>query len=68
MKTATIRVNHIFGTKNSFCADIFYRGKLLKTFDSDKYTGFGSKANTLSALAQIWAHENGFSDVNVTLG
>jgi hypothetical protein len=68
MKTATIRLNHIFGTKNSFCADIFYRNKLLKSFDSSNYTGFGSKVDFLSGLAQIWAHENGFSDVNVTNG
>lgn len=68
MKTATIRVNHVFGTKGSYCADVFYRGKLLKTFDSSNYTGFGSQVNTLAAMAQQWAHANGFSHVAVTFG
>lgn len=68
MKTATIRVNHIFGTKNEYCADIFYRGKLIKSFDSSKFSGFGSKPNSLAAVAQQWAHANTFSHCRVNFG
>ncbi len=68
MKTATIRVNHIFGTKDGYCADVFYRGKLRYSVASDKCVGFGSKPNQLTSLARIWAHAHGFSHCNVSFG
>lgn len=60
MKTATIRVNHIFGTKNEFCADVFYHGKLLYTFD-------GIDPNALAKKARAWAHARGFTHTKCLL-
>jgi hypothetical protein len=61
MKTATIRINLIYGTMNEFCADIFYRGKLLYSFDG-KHTG------TLANKARLWAIAQGFTHTKITLG
>ena len=61
MKTATIRINLIHGTMSEFCADIFYRGKLLYSFDG-KHTG------TLLAKARAWAHGAGFTHTKCSLG
>lgn len=60
-KTATIRTNHIFGTKNAFCSDIFYRGKLLKSFSGDT-------AQNLTNKARNWAHSFGFTHTKIIFG
>jgi len=61
MKTATIRINHIFGTSGEFCADVMYRGKLLHSFD-------GKIPNDLSKAAHQWAKNQGFTHMRVTFG
>ena len=68
MKTATIRVNHIFGTKNDYCADVCYRGKLLATFDRRVLDLAVSQANGLLNHSRAWALRNGFSHVKYSLG
>jgi hypothetical protein len=68
MKTATIRVNHIYGTKNDYCADIFYRGKLLASFDRRVLDLAVSQPQGLLNWARTWAYRNGFSNVSVTMG
>lgn len=60
-KTATIRVNHIFGTKNSFCADVMYRGKMLVCFD-------GQDPNALLSLSRIWSRNRGYTHTKVIFG
>ncbi len=61
MKTATIRVNHIFGTKNEFCAEVTYFRKELQFF-------LGTAPNDLLAQARKWAHANGFTHTHITFG
>ena len=68
MKTATIRINHIFGTKNEYCADIFYRGKLLASFDRRVLDLAVSVPNGLLNHSRAWALRNGFTHINYTLG
>jgi len=60
-KTATIRTNHIFGTKNSFCSDVIYRGALLKTFSGDT-------AQNLTNKAREWAYKNSFTHTRIIFG
>ncbi len=60
-KTATIRTNHIFGTKNAYCSDVIYRGKLLKTFSGDT-------AQNLTNTARAWAHDFGFTHTKIIFG
>ena len=58
MKTATIKIYHISGTKNGFSADVTYRGKLLVCFD-------GHNAQVLEALARIWARNRSYTHIKV---
>ena len=60
-KTATIRTNHIFGTKNAFCSDVFYRGRLLKSFSGDT-------AQNLTNEARQFAHGRGFTHTKIVFG
>jgi len=60
-KTATVRINLIFGTMHEFCADISYRGKLLYSFD-------GLHTGTLAAYARAWCLNQGFTHVNISMG
>ena len=60
-KTATIRTNHIWGTKNSYCSDVFYHGRLLKTFRGDT-------AQNLTNEARAWSYANGFTHTNTIFG
>lgn len=60
IKTAKITVYHIFGTKGSYSADVFYRGKML----------FSHESNSIRESVQIannWAFHNGFNRYAVTL-
>ena len=61
MKTATIRVNHIFGTRAGLCADIIYRGRLLKYFD-------GEDSKSLIEAARAWAQGQGFTHIKYIYG
>lgn len=60
-KTATIRTNHIFGTKNAFCSDVIYRGKLLKSFSGDT-------AQNLTDTARKFAYGLGFTHTKIIFG
>ncbi len=66
MKTATIEVYCVWGTK-WHCADVLYRGKLLKRIDASKVDTSQSHINGLLTLAQQWAHNNGFTHIKATL-
>jgi hypothetical protein len=68
MKTAKIRVNHIFGTKNDYCADVFYRGKLLASFDKRVLDLSVSQLDGLLNWARTWALRNGFTHIDYTFG
>jgi len=60
MKTATISIYLMHGTGN-YCADIFYRGKLIASFDRRVLTQDLSQSRGLSEYAQKWALNNGFT-------
>lgn len=60
MKTATIQVHHVFGTKGTSFAGVFYRGKRLK------YWMENESENVLFERAKAWAFSNGFSHIRVT--
>ena len=62
MKTATIRVYEMFGTRNSFCVDAMYRGKVLF---SKMQNG---NPQELCDIARRWAHSNGFTHCRVSFG
>ena len=62
MKTATINVYHVFGTKNQTSVDIRYRGKLLRYFSGIE------NPQTLLDKARDWAHANGFSHTKIIYG
>ena len=62
MKTATIRINHIFGTKNSFCADVSYRGRLIKSFEGN------GASSELVKRAVDFAKDYGFTHHKISLG
>jgi len=61
MKTATIKIYHIYGTKNGLSADVTYRGKLLVCFD-------GHDAQVLESLARIWARNRSYTHTKVIFG
>ncbi|AQT27808.1 hypothetical protein HOR67_gp46 [Ralstonia phage RS-PI-1] len=59
MKTATIEVYHVFGTRSTKSADVKYRGRLL-------YRAAGIELQQkLLDDARKWAHEHGFTHVVV---
>jgi hypothetical protein len=59
MKTATIEVYHVFGTRSCKSADVLYRGKLL-------YRAAGLELQQkLLEQARKWAHDHGFTHVDV---
>ena len=53
-KTAAINVYHVFGTKSGLCADVTYRGKILKSF-------VGESRRELSENAERYAFSTGFT-------
>lgn len=57
-KTATINIYHMHGTKNGYCADVTYRGKLLVCFD-------GQDITCLENIARIWARNRSFTHSKV---
>lgn len=61
MKTASIRVYHIFGTKGEYCGDVFYRNKLL-------YTLSGIHPGDILKVCQNWALNSGFTHVKTYFG
>lgn len=62
-KTANIRVNHIFGTKNGCAIDVSCRGRLIKPFECH-----WAEHKTVLAKARTFAHAQGFTHCNVNLG
>ena len=62
MKTATIRVYHVFGTKNQTSADVVYRGRVLRFFE-----GIDTPQKYLD-MARQWAYNNGFSHTKIIYG
>ncbi|KVE35710.1 hypothetical protein [Burkholderia sp. BDU5] len=59
MRTATIEVYHVWGTKSHKSADVLYRGKLLC-----RRAGIESQQKLLDE-ARKWAHDHGFTHVVV---
>lgn len=61
MKTATIRVYLMFATRNEYCAEVIYRGKLL-------YSLFGDHPGDMLKTCRYFAHQSGFTHTKTTLG
>lgn len=62
MKTATINVYHVWGSKSTTAADVRYRGKLVRA-----YMGKESP-QTLLDQAREWAYTNGFTHTKIIYG
>lgn len=62
MKTATIRIYHVFGTKKTTAADVRYRGKLLRYYIENE------TPKTLLDKAREWAHAHGFTHTKIIYG
>lgn len=58
MKTATIKIYHIYGTKNGIAADVTYKGKLLVCFD-------GHDIQSLESRARVWARNRNYTHTKV---
>lgn len=65
-KTATIEVYQVWGTVH-FCADVFYRGKLLKRVDASEVDPTKAHINGLLEVARQWAHNNGFTHIKASI-
>lgn len=61
MKTATIKIYHIYGTKNGIAADVTYKGKLLVCFD-------GHGVQSLKSMARVWARNRSYTHTKVIFG
>lgn len=59
MKTAQIHIYHIFGTAREHSADVFYRGKMIRSY-------MGCTPSELIDKATDWAHANGFTRCKVS--
>lgn len=59
MKTATIQIHHVFGTKSTVFAGVFYRGKRLW------HKMENESAQAMLEKAKQYAFSNGFSHVRV---
>lgn len=59
MKTATIQIHHVFGTKSTVFCGVFYRGWTLK------YWMENETETELFNRAKSWAFSNGFTHVKV---
>jgi hypothetical protein len=68
MKTATIRINEIFGAKGDLCADIFYRGKLLASFDRRHILDWSSQFQGLADRSKAYCQQYGFSHYKIIFG
>jgi hypothetical protein len=61
MKTATVRTYPIFGTRNGFCTDVLYRGRILYSFCI-------GTANEQHNQARQWAFNRGFTHTKTIFG
>ena len=62
MKTATINIYHVFGTRRTTSASVYYRGMRLYTITgNDTPQQYCNKARE-------WAHANGFTHTKVSYG
>ena len=59
MKTATINVYHVFGTKRTTGADVRYRGKLLRYYVENE------TPQKLLDKAREWAYGHGFTHTKI---
>jgi len=66
MKTAKISIYLMHGT-NNYCADIFYKGKLIASFDRRVLKYDLSQSRGLSEYAQNWALNNGFTHAKILI-
>ena len=62
MKTATINVYHVWGSKSTTAADVRYRGKLLRAYMSRE------TPQALLDQARAWAHAHGFTHTKIIYG
>ena len=61
MKTATITLYHIYGTRCGISADVTYRGKLIYSIQGNE------PEQKLCDMARKWAHNAGFTHTKIIL-
>lgn len=59
MKTATILIHHVFGTKSTVYAGVSYRGKRLKHWMENE------PVNVMLQKAKDYAFSNGFTHIRI---
>lgn len=62
MKTATINVHHVFGTRNTVAGRVMYRGRSLWWVTANE------TPNTILRQCTEWARSNGFSHIKTIYG
>lgn len=58
MKTATVKIYQIYGTKSAICADVSYRSKLLTYVEN-------LDLEALHAIVKTWARNRKFTHVRM---
>lgn len=62
MKTATINVYHVYGTRNTVAGRVMYRGRVLWDVMANE------TPNTIMKQCVDWAKANGFSHIKTIYG
>jgi hypothetical protein len=62
MKTATINVYHVFGTRNTVSGQVMYRGRVLWCVTANE------TPNAILKLCTEWAKSNGFTHIKTIYG
>lgn len=62
MKTATINVYHVFGTRNTVSGRVMYRGRELWSVMENE------TPNAIAAKCVTWAKANGFTHIKTIYG
>lgn len=63
MKTATINVYHVFGTRNTVAGRVMYRGRAKRWLVMENET-----PNAIAVKCVTWAKANGFTHVKIIYG
>lgn len=62
MKTATINVYHVYGTRNTVAGRVMYRGRVLWSVTANE------TPNAIMKLCSAWATSNGFTHIKTIYG
>ncbi len=57
-RTVTLKWHHVFGTANTYCLRLLYRGQLVSMITTQ---GFGVSIDPVTAQALTWAAKHGYT-------